>query len=254
MNGAPTTTRDEADSIGIAVPREWIQLPVERADFDRFCAEMRRTWADEFGWDRTTQRQAELLLVRIRRDIVRAGIRFVAMYVSSPGDERRTGEPLPGGVEQDPLAGEVLMATCTVGTYTKEALGARIGLTLTNLTMAFGRRADAEPVGAERRFKRIVNLEPPMFHDLPIGRSIRLRRLYELLQPGVLPQRFFSESYLTPLGDDGERCTIANFTTINLGLAPVFSELFATIAGTLTSFTPDQETAFDSGWVDTFDD
>lgn len=230
------------DSLGIAVPREWVQLPVERSDFDRFCAEMRRTWADEFGWDRTTQRHAELLVTRMRRDVVRAGIQFVAMFVSSNTED--------GPAEPDPVAADVLMASCTVGTYTREALGAKLPLTLGNLAMAFGRRADAEPERSEREYKSIVNLEPPVVHELPLGRSIRLRRLYELREPGTLPQRFFGESYLAPLDEAGERCTIVQFTTVNLSLAPIFSDLFETIASTVTHFHDDDPTRFESKWVD----
>ena len=77
--------------------------------------------------------------------------------------------------------------------------------------------------------------------------------MYELLDKGFLPQRFYGESYLTPLDDDAKSCTITHFTTVNLSLAPVFSDLFQSIAGTLTLWTPDQETSFESEWVDTYD-
>lgn len=257
-----TTVADEVvtgpDSIGIALPREWLQIPVERAEFDTFCSELRRQWAEDNGWDRTTQRRAELLLSRIRRDIVRAGIQFIALYVSSPTDEdRAAAAPVSDDMTADPAADEVLMATCSVGKYTKESLGAKVGLTLGNLTMAFGRKPNAEAEGpgdgAKREYSRIVNIEPPMYHDLPIGKSVRLRRMYELLEPGVLPQRFFGETYMTPVGDDGEECTITHFTTINLQLARVFSELFEAIAGTITEFGEDDPTEFESPWVDTFE-
>lgn len=251
MTTATTADQGQPDSLGIAVPREWVQLPVERTPFDQFCTEMRATWADELGWDRTTQRQAELLLGRIRRDVVRAGIQFVAMYVAS---NEEAADPGPAELEgaaprQDPLADEVLMATCTVGTYSRESLRAKLPLTLGNLAMAFGRRAD-EPDTGERQYKSIVNLDPPAIHQLPIGTSIRLRRLYELHEPGLLPQRFYAETYLTPADPAGETCTIAQFTTINLPLAPIFSELFESIAGTITHFRDADPTEFESEWVD----
>ena len=64
------------DSIGIAIPREWTQLPVDRSEFSRFCDEAKKRWV-EAGWDRTTQRRGDLLLNRIRRDVQRHGIQFV---------------------------------------------------------------------------------------------------------------------------------------------------------------------------------
>jgi len=242
---------DKPDSIGIAIPNEWTQLPVERAEFDRFCSEARSRWV-EAEWDRTTQRQADLLLNRMRREIIRHGIQFVAMFVGEPTDDDRAAmAPVDG---EDPDAKDVLMGTVTVGTYTKEMLGAKGDLKLGNLIMAFGsRHRRQQPDVSALRYKSITNLEPPMLHDLAIGRSVRLRRLYELLTEGFLPQRFYGETYLTPLDEAGSRCTITNFTTPNLGLAPVFSELFEKIAGTITFWTPDQDTTFESEWVDTFD-
>lgn len=254
MTNDTTTETGEFDSLGVALPREWVELPVERSAFDRMCSEMRTRWADDDGWDRTTQRRAELLLSRIRRDLVRHGLQFAASLVSSPtDDDRRQSAPMAvDGAEQDEAADDVIMATCTIGTYTKESFGAKIDLTLGNLTMAFGRRpdADADASGTGSPYRRIVNVEPPMFHELPIGTSVRLRRLYELHEPGVLPQRFYGESYLTPLDPAGGRCVIAHFTTINLDLARLLGELFEAIAGTLTLFGPDDPTAFASEWVD----
>jgi hypothetical protein len=247
---APQAT-EQPDSIGIAIPRQWNELPVERAQFDRFCTEAKARWV-EAEWDRTTQRRAELLLNRIRGDLLRHGVQFVAVYLGEPtDDDRAAAVPVEG---EDEAAQDVLMASCTVGTYTKEVLGARADLTLGNLVMAFGRKhKQQQPQVSALRFKSITNLEPPILHDLPIGRSVRLRRLYELLSEGFLPQRFYGETYLTPLAGEGGRCTITHFTTPNLGLAPVFSELFEKIAATLTFWTPDDETSFESEWVDTFD-
>lgn len=252
--GADTHTEPvagEFDSIGIALPHEWIEIPLERGGFDRFHQELAARWV-EGGWDRTTRRRAEILLRRIRRDLIRAGLHIAALFVSSPTDEERaTDAKFDVDAEEDPSAADVLFATCSVTTYTQEELGSTLPLTLGNLVIAFGRTAP-DPRG--RNEERITNLEPPQPVDLPAGRSVRLRRLYELPEAGPLPERFYGETYLTPIGDDGARCLVTHFTTINLQVARLFSELFETMAGTLTMFRPDDPTDVDSEWVDLFDE
>lgn len=241
----------EFDSIGIAMPHEWIEIPLDRGGFDRFHTELAARWV-EGGWDRTTRRRAEILLRRIRRDLVRAGLHIAGVFVSSPSDEERSADAkFDVDAEQDPSAADVLFATCSVTTFTQEELGSTLPLTLGNLVIAFGRTAP-DPRGGNE--ERITNLEPPQPVDLPAGRSVRLRRLYELPDAGPLPERFYGESYLTPIGDDGARCLVTHFTTINLQVARLFSELFETMAGTLKLFRPDDPTDVDSDWVDLFDE
>ena len=91
--------------------------------------------------------------------------------------------------------------------------------------------------------RRITNLEPPCKHELRLGRSVRLRRLYELSRnvPGQ-PTRFYGESFVLPVGDDASTCGVLQFVTTNLQHSRPFSELFVAIANTVTLFTPDDET------------
>ena len=256
------TAATDFDSIGIATPREWIPLPIERGDFDRFCDDARRRWQQQ-GWDRTTERRAEILLARIRRDLQRAGVQYASMFVSTPDgsdpvdDGADTGAVADAAADTDTGADtadagsdagrQLLMATCVVGIYDKEELGAKVPLSLGNLAMAFGRKPKPEA-----GFQKITNLEPPTLHKLPLGSSVRLRRMYKLRQPGGLPERFFGESYLVPIGEGGQRCVICHFVTPNVNVSSLFSELFVQIAATLTGWTPDQETSFESEWVDPF--
>ena len=50
---------------------------------------------------------------------------------------------------------------------------------------------------------------------------------------------------MLPLGDDDEACGILNFVTTNIDLSQNFSALFASIADTVTLWTPDEETAYE---------
>ena len=209
------------DSIAIGLPPEWATLPIEQRDFDRLCADVRQRWRQEPGWDRTTERRAELLLARVRAEMRRASIRMAALYME------------PGEGESD----ETLMAACTFATYTQRELETTLPLTYSNLLAAFSVRPKAT---SEER--RITNLEPPCRHELRVGRSIRLRRLYELRQPVEGTQRLFGESFVMPIGDDATTCGALQFVTPNLTLATGFSALFVAIAETVMLFTPDMET------------
>ena len=249
------TTDERADSIGIGLPREWIEIPVERDRFERFRSELDGSW-EQSGWDRTTRRRAELLLNRIRREIGRVGVQFASLYVDHPTDEefdlarRTTAESGEVGGESELDPDDILMAACIVGVYTRADLGAKIPLTLGNLVMAYGTKPGRDEPGQAK----VTNLEPPTIFEMPAGKSVRLRRLYELPQPGMLPQRYYGETFLMPIDEAGDRIAIVNFTTVNLPIARVFSELFEAVAGTVTLFRPDDPTTFESDWVEDFSD
>jgi hypothetical protein len=244
------------DSIGIGLPREWATLPIEQRAFDAMCADLRRRWREDPAWDRSTERRAELLLARVRAEMRKAGIKAAGMYVESFGDADQPDAdqpdaeqpdvdgPAPGSetAQESPQAEdpEVLMATFTFGIYARADLETELPLTLANLAAAF-----SAPPRRAQEYRRITNLELPALYELRPGVSVRLRRLYELAGPGRLPERFYGESFVLPLGDDDEACGILNFVTTNVDLAQNFSVLFASIADTVTLWTPEEETAYE---------
>ena len=130
------------------------------------------------------------------------------------------------------------MAVVTFATYTRQDLGTTLDLTFPNLLAAMA----VKPRQTDE-LRRITNLEPPCKHELRLGRSVRLRRLYELSRnvPGQ-PTRFYGESFVLPVGDDASTCGVLQFVTTNLQHSRPFSELFVAIANTVTLFTPDDET------------
>ncbi len=204
-------------------------MPVELRAFETMCGELRRRWREAPDWDRTDERQAEVLLGRVRSELVHHNVRFAAMYADhGPADD---------GAESDEDA-ETLMAIVTFATYTREDLGTTLDLTFPNLLAAMA----AKPRKTDE-LRRITNLEPPCKHELRLGRSVRLRRLYELSRsvPGQ-PARFYGESFVLPVGDDATTCGVLQFVTTNLEYSRAFSDLFVAIANTVTLFTPDQET------------
>ena len=227
------TRASDYDSIGIGLPREWATLPIEQRAFENMCDDLRKRWREDPDWDRSTERRAELLLARVRAEMRKVGIKAAAMYVES-------FEATPGAGADTEADVEVLMATVTFGIYTRADLETKLPLTLANLAAAF-----SAPPRRTHEYKRITNLELPALYELRPGKSIRLRRLYELEQPGRLPDRFYGESFVLALGDDDEACGILNFVTTNIDLSQNFSELFESIADTVTLWTPDEETAYE---------
>jgi hypothetical protein len=213
------TTLTEIDSFAIALPEAWVSLPVDTADFDRFAADLRRRWRAEPTYERTTERKAELLLQRVRREMVKRSIRLAAMCYD------------------DAVEGEPLMAVATFAAYTRADLDTDLPLTTPTLFTAFA-GSPKKPTAAGRT----TNVEPPCIHRLPCGDAVRLRRLYEPTVSSMTKEPCFGETFVVPLADDGEAAGVLQFATVNIDLASRFSVLFERIAQTLTLLMPDEDT------------
>lgn len=223
------TTIADVDSFGIVLPDSWVGLPLEQEPFDRFCAELSARWRSEPDWERSTERRADVLLQRVRGELTRHGATFAAALFDNAVPD---GKPL---TEENV---EPLMAVCTFGVYTRNDFDSELGLTLAVLYAAFARRADPET-----RFGRVTNVEPPSLFELNIGRVVRLQRVYKPKGFGAnTTEPFYAESFIAPLGDDGEAAGVLQFATTNIDIAHQFSALFVAIAKTMTLFTPDQPT------------
>ena len=57
-------------------------------------------------------------------------------------------------------------------------------------------------------------------------------------------ESFFAESFVLPIGTDGEACCVLQFATTNIEQSRRFSELFGAIAATFRMFRPDDPTDF----------
>lgn len=224
----------DIDTFGLILPATWTGLPLEHAAFDAFCAELRARWRTEPDWDRTSERKAELLLRRVRSELTRHGATFAGAYfdMGVPDDKPTTEENL-----------EPMMAVCTFAAYSQADLETDLPLTLPVLFAAFATKSDpaGKPGG---RHGTMTNLQPPEVDTLPVGKVVRLRRLYRPKGFGVQTDPFYAESFIMPLGDDGLAAGVLQFATVNTDIAHQFSDLFEAIAKTMTLFTPDQPTDF----------
>ena len=64
-------------------------MPVELRAFETMCGELRRRWREAPDWNRTDERQAELLLGRVRSELIHRNVRFAAMYADHGSATRR---------------------------------------------------------------------------------------------------------------------------------------------------------------------
>ena len=115
-----------------------------------------------------------------------------------------------------------------------------LSLSLPVLYSAFARkpRPDGHELG------RISDVTRPELSELPAGRCVHLRRLYEPRHFGTPLDDYFAETFVLPVGTDGEACCVLQFATTNVDQARPFSELFGAIARTFRMFEPDEPTDF----------
>jgi hypothetical protein len=218
----------DIDSFAITLPDVWAMLPLGRPAFDQRMADLVAQWRATPGWTRTTERRAELIIDRARRELRRAGCSFVAAFC----DVGLRGDAAPGDVVPEPI-----MAVCTYGVYDRADLGVDVRLTLPILWAAFTQRHQTSGPA------RIIDLEPPTSIELRPGKALHLRRLYEPTRiRRDMPDKVYADVFVFSVGDDGEAAGLLQFATPNIELAADFSQLFVGIARTFTTLTPEQDT------------
>ena len=221
------------DSFGIVLPEQWTSVPTELHAYETFCNRARERWRELPGFDRSSERRADTMLNRLRHELTSAGVVLAAVFVEEVIDDTvEIGAPPP-----EP---EVLMAACTLGVYTKADLETELSLSVPVLFSAFGRPRPND----EQHFGRITDVVRPEVAELPAGRAVHLRRLYQPRRFGRKLENFFAESFVLPVGTDGEACCVLQFATTNIEQSRRFSELFGAIAATFRMFRPDDPTAF----------
>jgi hypothetical protein len=246
MNATETITHDgtdtpdafvdeEIDSFGIGLPEHWLLLPLQRGDFDRAVDGLRRTWRRD-GMSRTDQRRCELLLQRVRAELLDEGVTFAAASFEKARREE---------VEQVEANSEWLLCVCTFSVITARGLGTDMRLSIPVLFGAFSQRSSGNDLA------RITDIRPPEVCTLASGRCVRLRRLYQANKVQAPVERWFGETYVVPVGTTGQLVGMLQFTTTNVDLAPEFSDFFLRLAHTMTFFRPDDPTVFNDAPAET---
>jgi hypothetical protein len=227
------TSLRQVDSFGVVLPEQWTSVPTELHAFEEFCNRARERWRELPMFDRAFERRADTMLNRLRHELSSAGVILAAVFIEEVVDD--TVEP--GHAPNEP---ELLIAACTLAVYTKADLGTDLSLSVPVLFSAFSRK----PRRDESRFGQITDVVRPDLVSLPAGRAVHLRRLYEPRRFGMELADFFAESFVLPIGTDGEACCVLQFATTNIEQSRRFSELFGAIAATFRMFRPDDPTDF----------
>ena len=227
------TSVRQVDSFGIVLPEQWTSVPTELHAFEQFCNRARERWRQLPLFDRAFERRTDTMLNRLRHELSSAGVILAAVFIEEVVDD--TIEP--GQARNEP---ELLIAACTLAVYTKADLETELSLSVPVLFSVFTRK----PRNDEARFGRITDIVRPELTELPAGRAVHLRRLYEPRRFGMELENFFAESFVLPVGTDGEACCVLQFATTNVEQSRRFSELFGAIAATFRVFQPDQPTEF----------
>ncbi len=104
-----------------------------------------------------------------------------------------------------------------------------------------GGNVDGDPVrGSVSEVESVVT----MFDRMGTA-SENIHSTFEPRKLGLKTEPFFAESFIWPIGDDGEGCCVLQFATTNTDRARPFSNLFGAIANTFRMFEPDQPTSFE---------
>ena len=221
------TSVRQVDSFGVVLPEQWTSVPTELHAFEQFCNRARERWRQSPLFDRAFERRVDTMLNRLRHELASAGVILAAVFIEEVVDD--TVEP-----GQAPNQPELLIAACTLAIYSKADLETQLSLSVPVLFSAFTRK----PRNDEARFGRITDVVRPEVTELPAGRAVHLRRLYEPRRFGMELENFFAESFVLPVGTDGEACCVLQFATTNVEQSRRFSELFGAIAATFRVFRP----------------
>ena len=146
------------------------------------------------------------------------------------------------------------MATCTVGTYTKETLGAKADLTLGNLSWRSAASTASRQPTCRRSATRASSTS-----NRRCSTTCRSASRCDCAGSTSCCRRASCRSASTASRTSPRSTTTASAAPSPTSPPPTSAwrrcsaTLFEKIAGTLTFWTPDQETSFESEWVDTFD-
>lgn len=238
----PDASAKPIDSFGIALPPEWLRIPLDE-DFEEFARVQRQRMAAEGGLSITAQRQFELTLRQLRNDCRRADVSLAATLFAliepdSEGGTDNLGETETAESEAEPDNGDdLLSATCTISSTSRAALGSELPLTVNTLAAALARTPESDD-GTD-----VVNLEPPDIVDTEAGRAVKVVRLITLPPAPVTRERLalFTQHFFVPF-DDGQRAAVVTFGSPSTSYARPLSALFDAMMSTFRMYGGDDPT------------
>ncbi len=254
------TGSEDLDAIVLAVPDDWVRLPLDGSEFDAAIRTQRRRLLEEASLSKADLHRLELTTTALRNDLESANVRMIVALIADieadveSEDEDETDAQEAQAVESGPAeqpsvdpAGDVspeaegprlLLATAAVSVVSRFDLDSDVPLTPSVLKVAFDmedRRSEDDPV-------KVVNLEEPEIVHLPAGQAVRLVQLHTSRNALTLPEAaMFIQQFYVPLDENGTRAACVVFASPSIEVAQPLSGLFDAMMETFELLSPGDE-------------
>ena len=215
------------DSIALALPDEWLDIPLEESEYREFTKQQLEDLKGAGVEDRADLRQFELLAAVGYQLAQSSRVMIASSYVEV--------EPAADDDDED----LVLMANLVVSGFLREDIGTDVPLRAELMAESFSRRVPSDDENA-----RYDYIEPPTVCEIAGIKATKLLRLMSLPPERGSDIKQFTQTYLVSVAE-GDAVIVLQFSTINFELAREFSELFEHIANTLRVLYPDDPTFLD---------
>lgn len=244
------------DSIALALPPGWNDIPMESADYRKHLAQQVLQMRAN-GVKRSDVRQIELMGAMVHRLAQQQRVILASSYLAVEGradedEEGESGEAEAGAESASDQAGDpenagdpdeaeptVVMAGVAVSTLRRSDLGTNVPLMAEVMVKAFSEGAPADDSQAH-----YAEIEPPTVCKLGDADAAKLVRLMTIKRAPGEEHKLFTQTYLASVAN-GDAVIAMQFSTINFQYAREFSELFDRIAGTLRVLYPEDPTFLD---------
>ena len=246
------------DSIAIALPPGWDDIPMEPGKYRGYLAAQVQQLKAAGTVSRSDLRQVELLGAMVHRLAQQQRVILASNYLAvegPPGDagpEGETGdtgndgevasdraEDLPRPDDEAETDATVVMSGLVVSTLRRSDLGTDVPLMAEVMVKAF-----SEGVPADDGQARYAEIEPPSVCKLGDVDAAKLVRLMTIKRASGEDLKQFTQTYLVSVAN-GDAVIVMQFSTINFEYAAQFSHLFDRIANTLRILYPEDPTFLD---------
>ena len=168
------------------------------------------------------RRRIEATFGRLRSAVRLSGLSSLGLFVDF----------LPAKEAISDSVVEVLYATCSIRNLSKKDLETELPLAPEVLMAALAKSKTPDGLLNERH--SYTALEAPAVVEIPAGRALLLRELFEYRRNLADLTKMFSQTYLLPQDRSFETLTVMQMSTPNIRLAREFSGVFHGIARSLS--------------------
>lgn len=224
------------DSFGIALPPEWVRVPLGD-DFEDFARQQRDRLAEDGPLSKTAQRQIELMLRQLRNDCRRADVSLAAVMMSLVDTETGAASTATGAASNALDNSQLLSATCTLSSLSRAKMDTQLPLTVNTLAAALAKIPESDD-GTD-----VVNLEPPAIVGTEAGKAVKVVRLLTLPPAPVTRERLslFTQNFFVPFAE-GNRSAVVSFSSPTTSYARPLSSLFDAMMSTFRMYGGDEPT------------